>query len=57
VVIDTQTNEKVLAMPDVEADAIILDTNKRFRRYLDLVTGFTTKERIKRAKKAAESEK
>jgi hypothetical protein len=57
VVIDTQANEEVLAMPDVEADAIILDTNKRFRRYLDLVTGFTTRERIKRAKKAAESKK
>jgi hypothetical protein len=57
VMIDTDTDEEVLSMPDVEADAIILDTNKRFRRYLDLVTGFSTKERIKRAKKAAENEK
>ena len=54
VFVDTETNKDVLAMPDEEADAIILDTNKRFRQYLDLVTGFTTKERVKRAKKAAE---
>jgi hypothetical protein len=31
-------------------DDIIIDTNKRFRRYLDAVTGFSTKERVKRAK-------
>ena len=54
VFVDTETNKDVLAMPDEEADVIILDTNKRFRQYLDLVTGFTTKERVKRAKKAAE---
>ncbi|HJJ98808.1 MAG TPA: DUF5611 family protein [Methanocorpusculum sp.] len=56
VIVDTETNKKVLAMPDAEADAIILDTNKRFRKYLDLVTGFTARERIKRAKKAVEME-
>lgn len=32
------------------SDDVILDTNKRFRRYLDEVTGFSTKERVKRAK-------
>lgn len=31
-------------------DEVILDTNRRFRRYLDRVTGFTTKERVKKAK-------
>ncbi len=31
-------------------DAIILDTNKRFRKYLDIVTGYPTKERVKRSK-------
>ncbi|HJJ88596.1 MAG TPA: DUF5611 family protein [Methanocorpusculum sp.] len=57
VIVDTETNTEVLSMPSPEADAIILDTNKRFRQYLYLITGFTTKERIKRTKKAVEKEK
>jgi hypothetical protein len=56
VIVDTETNTDVFAMSDSEADAIILDTNKRFRQYLDLITGFTTKERIKRSKKAIEKD-
>jgi hypothetical protein len=32
------------------SDDVILDTNKRFRKYLDAITGFSTKERVKRAK-------
>lgn len=32
------------------SDDVIIDTNKRFRRYLDAITGFSTKERVKRAK-------
>ena len=32
------------------SDDVIIDTNKRFRRYLDAVTGFSTKERVKKAK-------
>ena len=43
VIIDTESDMNV-------SDDVILDTNKRFRRYLDLVTGFSTKERVKRAK-------
>lgn len=40
---------------DVKAnDDVIIDTNKRFRKFLDAVTGFSTKERVKRAKSAAE---
>ena len=35
---------------DVE-DEVILDTNRRFRRYLEAVAGYTAKERIKTAKK------
>jgi hypothetical protein len=35
-------------------EATILDTNRRFRRFLDQVTGFTSRERVKRAKKAVE---
>ncbi len=32
------------------SDEVILDTNRRFRKYLDMVTGYTTKERVKKAK-------
>lgn len=32
------------------SDEIILDTNRRFRKYLEAVTGYTTKERAKKAK-------
>jgi len=53
-IVDTVTDENVLKLPDAEADGIILDTNKKFRQFLDLTTCFTTKERVKRAKKAAE---
>lgn len=31
-------------------DTTILDTNRRFRKYLDSVTGYSTKERVKKAK-------
>jgi hypothetical protein len=37
-------------------EAAILDTNRRFRTFLDRVTGFSSKERVKRAKKAIEEE-
>lgn len=53
-VVDTVTDESVLQLPDEKADTIILDTNKKFRQFLDMTTCFTTKERVKRAKKAAE---
>ncbi len=47
VLIDTES--------DITApDDVILDTNKRFRKFLDAVTGFSTKERVKRAKSTAE---
>ena len=43
VIIDTES--------DISApDNVIIDTNKRFRKFLDEVTGFSTKERVKRAK-------
>jgi len=32
------------------SDEVIIDTNKRFRKFLDAATGFSTKERVKRAK-------
>jgi len=43
VIIDTESDI-------TSADDVIMDTNKRFRKYLDAVTGFSTKERVKRAK-------
>lgn len=47
VIIDTES--------DIHAsDAVILDTNKKFRMYLDVVTGFSTKERVKRSKSVEE---
>jgi hypothetical protein len=43
VIIDTES--------DITApDDVIIDTNKRFRKFLDVITGFSTKERVKRAK-------
>ena len=36
------------------SDSVIIDTNKRFRKFLDAVTGFSTKERVKRAKGSVE---
>ena len=34
----------------IEDETVIIDTNRRFRRYLDDVTGYSTKERVKKAK-------
>ena len=42
-VVDTRSDSSV-------SDEVILDTNRRFRRYLDEVTGYSTKERVKKAK-------
>ena len=40
---------------DISAsDEVIIDTNKRFRKFLDVTTGFSTKERVKRAKSVEE---
>jgi hypothetical protein len=47
VIIDTESDMSV-------NDDVILDTNKRFRKYLDAITGFSTKERVKRAKSVGE---
>jgi hypothetical protein len=47
VIIDTESD---ITAPDES----ILDTNRRFRKYLDAITGFSTKERVKRAKSVGE---
>jgi hypothetical protein len=36
------------------SDEVIMDTNRRFRKYLETVTGFSSKERVKRAKSEGE---
>ncbi|WNY28183.1 hypothetical protein MmiEs2_03670 [Methanimicrococcus stummii] len=38
------------------ADDLILDTNKRFRTFLDKGTGYTSKDRVKNAKKEVTGE-
>jgi len=43
IVLDTESDTAA-------SDEVIIDTNKRFRKFLDAVTGFSTKERVKRAK-------
>jgi hypothetical protein len=45
IVVDTQSNTDV-------ADDVIIDTNRRFRDYLLAVTGYTAKERAKKAQKS-----
>ena len=49
VIIDTESDVNV-------SDEVIIDTNKRFRKYLDILTGFSSKERIKRAKSSVAEE-
>lgn len=36
------------------SDEIVLDTNKRYRTFLDEATGYSSKERLKMAKKAVQ---
>lgn len=40
----------------VTDDSIILDSNKRFRMFLDKSTGYSSKERVKNAKKEVSGE-
>jgi hypothetical protein len=40
----------------VKDESLILDTNKRFRDFLEEATGYTAKERLKMAKKAVSGE-
>jgi hypothetical protein len=43
IIVDTES--------DISApDDVIIDSNRRFRKFLDAATGFSTKERVKRAK-------
>lgn len=47
VIIDTESDLSA-------SDDVIIDTNKRFRKYLEVITGFSSKERVKRAKSVGE---
>jgi hypothetical protein len=47
--VDSESNKDV-------KDDIILDTNKRYRDFLEETTGYTAKERLKMAKKAVQGD-
>ncbi|MBN1194998.1 MAG: DUF5611 family protein [Methanomicrobiaceae archaeon] len=47
-VVDTESDTSM------EDDELILDTNRKFRQYLEHVTGYNSKERAKKAKKIDE---
>jgi len=52
-IIDTFSNISIYDnYSEEEADKIVLDTNSRFRKYLEYVTGYNTKERKKKASAA-----
>lgn len=46
---DTESNKEV-------KDDVILDTNKRYRVFLDEATGYTSKERLAKAKKEVQGD-
>ncbi|MFA5394566.1 MAG: DUF5611 family protein [Methanomicrobiales archaeon] len=53
-VVDSESDMSIFdRFSEDEANEIVLDTNRRFRQYLEYVTGFNTKERKKNAEKAA----
>jgi len=53
---DKKLHVETLADLSVKAEKLILDTNKRFRDFLEEATGYTAKERLKMAKKAVSGE-
>ncbi|MHC1625695.1 MAG: DUF5611 family protein [Methermicoccaceae archaeon] len=50
---DKKLGVSTISKPEA-TDEEILDTNNRFRNFLTLATGYSTKERVKMAKKEAE---
>jgi len=55
-VVDTVSNSSIYeTYSEEEADKIVLDTNSRFRNYLEYVTGYNTKERKKKATAAVKN--
>ena len=54
--VDTESRTDLYdAYPEDEADKMVLDTNRRFRDYLEYVTGYNTKERKKKATDAVKN--
>jgi hypothetical protein len=49
---DKKLHVETLSDKSVNDEKLILDTNKRFRDFLEEATGYTAKERLKMAKKA-----
>ena len=47
--VDSESNKEI-------KDNEVLDTNKRFRIFLEEATGYTAKERLKQAKKAVQGD-
>ncbi len=47
--VETESNKDV-------TDEVILDTNKRYRVFLEEATGYTAKERLAKAKKAVQGD-
>ncbi|CAG0995886.1 hypothetical protein METP1_02562 [Methanosarcinales archaeon] len=48
-IVDSESNKIII-------DEEILDTNKRYRDFLEEATGYTAKERLKMAKKAVQGD-
>lgn len=48
-IVDTESN------PDI-MDDVILDTNRRFRIFLEEATGYSSRERLKKAKKEVQGD-
>ncbi len=47
----------VITEPDSDVgDELILETNKRFRKFLEAATGYNAKQRMKKAKKEAQKD-
>jgi hypothetical protein len=53
---DKKLYVETLSDMSVKDEKLILDTNKRFRDFLEEATGYTAKERLKMAKKAVSGE-
>ena len=53
---DKKLHVETSSDPSIKDDKLILDTNKRFRDFLEEATGYTAKERLKMAKKAVSGE-
>lgn len=57
-VVDTESDITLYdSLPEEEADKIVLETSRKYNKYLEFVTGYNTKERKKKATDAAKKSK